>query len=67
MLWIQSRVNYILNLPQILSKRTAQQLQAQPAFHHPSKGLDSSKLEHTWFNTREVLDLPHLPQKLQFQ
>jgi len=35
----------ILNLPQILSK-TAQQEQAQPSLQHPSKGLDSSKLEH---------------------
>jgi len=45
MLWIQSRVDYINNLPQILSK-TAQQQQAQPSLQHPSKGLDSSKLEH---------------------
>ena len=30
---------------QILSK-TAQQQQAQPSLQHPSKGLDSSKLEH---------------------
>jgi len=27
--------------------KTAQQQQAHPAFHQPSKGLDSSKLEHT--------------------
>jgi len=45
MLWIQSRVDYINNLPQILSK-TAQQQQAQLSLQHPSKGLDSSKLEH---------------------
>jgi len=45
MLWIQSRVDYITNLPQILS-RTTQQQQTQPSFQHPSKGLDSSKLEH---------------------
>jgi len=45
MLWIQSRVDYITNLPQILS-RTTQQQQAQPSLQHPSKGLDSSKLEH---------------------
>ena len=45
MFWIQSRVDYINNLPQILSK-TAQQQQAQPSLQHPSKGLDSSKLEH---------------------
>ena len=38
-------VDYIHNLPQILTK-TAQQQQAQPRFQHPSKGLDSSKLEH---------------------
>ena len=30
--------------------KTAQQQQAHPAFHQPSKDLDSSKLEHTWFN-----------------
>ena len=35
----------ILNLPHILSKTTQQQ-QAQPSLQHPSKGLDSSKLEH---------------------
>jgi len=45
MLWIQSRVDYINNLREILSK-TAQQQQAQPSLQHPSKGLDSSKLEH---------------------
>ena len=45
MLWIQSRVDYINNLPHILSK-TAQQQQAQPSLQHPSKGLDSSNLEH---------------------
>ena len=33
--------------------KTAQQQQAHLAFHHPSKGLDSSKLEHTWFNNNE--------------
>jgi len=44
MFWIQSRVDYINNLPQILTK-TAQQQQAQPSLQHPSKGLDSSKLE----------------------
>jgi len=45
MLWIQSREDYKLNLPQFLSKTTQQQ-QAQPILQHPSKGLDSSKLEH---------------------
>jgi len=45
MLWIQSRVDYINNLPQILSKTTQQQ-QAQQSLQHPSKGLDSSKLEY---------------------
>ena len=45
MLWIQSRVDYIYNLAQILSK-TAQQQQAQPAFNILQRGLDSSKLEH---------------------
>ena len=53
MLWIQSRVDYINNLPQILSK-TAQQQQAQPSLQHPSKGLDSSKLETTWFNNYNI-------------
>jgi len=38
-------VDYITNLPQILS-RTTQQQQAQRSLQHPSKGLDSSKLEH---------------------
>jgi len=38
-------VDYKHNLPQILTK-TAQQQQAQPRLQHPSKGLDSSKLEH---------------------
>ena len=38
-------MDYIHNLPQILTK-TAQQQQAQPRLQHPSKGLDSSKLEH---------------------
>jgi len=44
-LLIQSRVDYINNLTHILFK-TAQQQQAQPSLQHPSKGLDSSKLEH---------------------
>jgi len=43
--------NTILKLPQILTK-TAQQQQAQPSLQHPSKGLDSSKLETTWFNSK---------------
>jgi len=38
MFWIQSRVDYINNLPQIQSK-TAQQHQAQPSLQHPSKGF----------------------------
>jgi len=38
-------VDYIHNLPQILTK-TAQQQQAQSRLQHPSKGLDSSKVEH---------------------
>ena len=66
MLWIQSRVNYINNLPHILSK-TAQQQQAQPSLQHPSKGLDSLKLEHhlvqqsppVWW--RQVLDACVVP------
>ena len=45
MLWIQSRVDYKTQSTQILSKTTQQQ-QAQPSLQHPSKGLDSSKLEH---------------------
>jgi len=36
--------------------KTAQQQQAHPAFHQPSKGLDSSKLEHTWFNNLPLFD-----------
>ena len=36
--------------------KTTQQQQAQPAFHQPSKGLDSSKLEHTWFNNLPLFD-----------
>jgi len=38
MLWIQSRVDYINNLPQILSK-IAQQQQAQSSLQHPSNGF----------------------------
>jgi len=53
MLWIQSRVDYINNLPQILSK-TAQQQQAQPSLQHSSKGLDSSKLEHHLVQQNEL-------------
>ena len=34
-----------LKLPRVLTKTTQQQ-QAQPSLQHPSKGLDSSKLEH---------------------
>ena len=45
MLWIQSRGGLQYNLPLILTK-IAQQQQAQPMFQHPSKGLDSSMLEH---------------------
>jgi len=37
--------------------KTAQQQQAHPAFHQPSKGLDSSKLEHTWFNKKAFIRL----------
>jgi len=36
--------------------KTAQQQQAHPTFHQPSKGLDSSKLEHTWFNNLPLFD-----------
>ena len=55
MLWIQLRVDYITNLPQILS-RTTQQQQAQPSLQHPSKGLDSSKLEHYLFQQSPPFD-----------
>jgi len=53
-----------LKLPQNLS-RTAQQHQAQPSLQHPSKGLDSSKLErhlvqHNYFYTNLTLDGRHL-------
>jgi len=37
-------------------KKTAQQQQAHLAFHQPSKGLDSSKLEHTWFKNLPLFD-----------
>jgi len=48
MFWIQSRSGLHTQLPQILTKTTQQQQQqqAQPRLQHPSKGLDSSKLEH---------------------
>jgi len=39
----------------VLTASQQQQQQAHLAFHHPSKGLDSSKLEHTWFNTWIIL------------
>ena len=55
MLCIQSRVDYINNLPQILSK-TAQQQQGQPSLQHPSKGLDSSKLEHHLVQQFQLLE-----------
>ena len=45
MLWIQSKSGLHTQSTQILS-RTTQQQQAQPSLQHPSKGLDSSKLEH---------------------
>ena len=51
MLWIQSRVDYILNLPQILSKRTAQQQQAQPPFIILQRVWIFQSLNTTWFNT----------------
>ena len=55
MLWIQSRVDlHKIYLRSYL--KTIQQQQAQPTFHHPSKGLDSSKLEHTWFNNLPLYD-----------
>jgi len=46
-LWIQSRVDLTHKIYHRSYLKTAQQQQALPAFHHPSKGLDSSKLEHT--------------------
>jgi len=56
MLWIQSKVDiYNLIYPRSYLK-TAQQQQAHPAFHQPSKGFDSSKLEHTWFNNLPLFD-----------
>jgi len=45
-LWIQSRVDLQIIYPRSYSK-TPQQQQAQPTFHQTSKGLVSSKLEHT--------------------
>jgi len=54
MLWIQLRVDYINNLPQILSK-TAQQQQAQPSLQHLSKWILQS-LNTTWFNNLPLFD-----------
>ena len=51
MLWIQSRVDYILKLPQILSKRTAQQQQAQPAFIILQRVWILQSLNTTLFNS----------------
>jgi len=56
MLWIQSRVDYILNLPQILSKRTAQQQQAQPAFIILQSVWILQSLNTTWFNNLPLFD-----------
>ena len=53
MLWIQSRVDYILNLPQILSKRTTQQQQAQPAFIILQRVWNLQSLNTTWLNNYE--------------
>jgi len=50
LLWIQSRVDYILNQPQILSKRTTQQQQAQPAFIILQRVWILQSLNTTWFN-----------------
>jgi len=50
MLWIQSIVDYILNLPQILSKRAAQQQQAQPASILLQRVWILQSLNTTWFN-----------------
>ena len=36
--------------------KTPQQQQAHLAFHQTSKDLDSSKLEHTWFNNLPLFD-----------
>ena len=36
--------------------KTPQQQQAHPAFYQTSKDLDSSKLEHTWFNNLPLFD-----------
>ena len=58
-LWIRSRVNYKTQYTQILSK-TAQQQQAQPSLQHPSKGLDSSNLEHHLVQQYCLLESPCL-------
>ena len=44
-----------LKLPQILTK-TAHQQQVQSSLQHPSKGLDSSSLNTTWFNNLPLFD-----------
>jgi len=56
MLWIQSRVHYILNLPQILSKRTAQQQQAQLTFIILQRIWILQSLNTTWFNNLLLFD-----------
>jgi len=46
-LWIQSIVDLTHKIYPKSYLKTAQQQQAHPVFHQPSKGLDSSKFEHT--------------------
>jgi len=47
---------YIQLIYPIFYLKTPQQQQAHLAFHQPSKGLDSSKLEHTWFKNLPLFD-----------
>ena len=46
-LWIKSRMDLTHKIYPRSYLKTGQQQQAHPAFHQPSKGLYSSKLEHT--------------------
>jgi len=55
MLWIQSRVDYINNLPQILSK-TAEQQQASLTFNILQRVWILQSLNTTWFNNLPLFD-----------
>ena len=49
-------MDYILNLPQILSKRTTHQQQAQPAFIILQRVWILQSLNTTWFNNLPLFD-----------